>query len=99
MRKFEQPSSQEVDELAQRLAKKTIDEIILLLGLPFTELGAGQREGDCDQCGPFVVEYSRRVEILGVGATVRRLVLSQIKDGGLELMFCGKELPPQDGQA
>jgi hypothetical protein len=99
MQKFELPSLEEVDQLEQRLKGKTIDEIISLLGLPAKELGPGRREGHCDQCGPYVVEFSRRVEILGVGVTVQRLVLAQIRDGGTEFTFCGKEIQSEDSTA
>jgi len=92
MKKFERPSLDEIQQLGRRLHKKSVDEIIRLLGLPARELGFTKQERIYEGGRVETVEFSRSVEIVGVGATIYRLVVRKRTDGKLEFEYHGKEL-------
>ena len=93
MKKFERPSLDEVQELGRRLHRKSVDEIVTQLGLPARELGFYKQERTYEGGRVETVEFPRSVEILGVGATIYRLVVRERADGKLEIEYHGKELP------
>jgi hypothetical protein len=92
MKKFERPSLDEVQQLGRRLHRKSVDEIIALLGRPVRELGSTKQERTYEGGRVETVEFSRSVEIVGVGATIYRLVVRERADGKLEFEYHGKEL-------
>ncbi len=92
MKKSERPSLDEVQQLARRLHRKSVDEIITLLGRPARELGSTKRELTYEGGRVETVAFSRSGELVGVGATIYRLVVHQRTDGKLEFEFHGKEV-------
>jgi len=86
MKKFECPSLDEVQQLGRRLHGKSVVEIIALLGQPGRELGPSSIERRYSDRSE-TVEFPRRVEILGVGVTIHRLLVSERTDGKLEFQF------------
>ena len=92
MKKFERPSLDEVQQLGRRLQRKSVDEIIALLGGHARELGSTKQERRYEGGRVETVEFSRSVEIVGVGATIYRLVVREGSDGKLEFEHHGREL-------
>jgi hypothetical protein len=91
MKKVERPSLDEVQQLSQRLHRKSMDEVIGLLGQPSRDLGptkydARYRDGRTES-----VEISRRLEFVGVGTTIYRVVVCERTDGKREFEYHGRE--------
>ena len=95
MKKFERPSFDEVQQLHRRLHGKSVEEIIALFDQSARELGPSSIERRYPDRRE-TTEFSRRVEILGVGVTIHRLVVSERTDGKLEFQFHGRELQTDD---
>ena len=98
MKRFERPSFDEVQQLGRRLHGKSVDGIVTLFGLPARELGPSSIERRYSDRSE-TVEFPRRIEILGVGVTIHRLVVSERTDGKLEFQFHGRELQTDERAA
>jgi len=84
----------ECRELIKRLAGKTADEVIGILGQPARETGARKEERLADG-KPWVVEIRRTLKYFDVGPTILRLRVTERVDGQCELQMSGREIPDE----
>ena len=76
----------EYRELVKRLAGKTAEEIIGILGQPARETGARKEDRLADGV-PWVVEIRRTLIYFDVGPTIHRLRVNERVDGQCELQM------------
>lgn len=94
MRQFEPLPSGVTQEWMRRLAGKSLDEIIAILGPPSREYGPSEWTGDYnDKTKPSVViRHSKSLEFAVDGVTVKTVLIHVGDDGQLSYEFRGREI-------
>jgi hypothetical protein len=94
MKRYVPIPQQEGVELAQRLAGKSLEQVIAMFGPPVQERDASRFETRVAGPPIEITRYTRVLEFSDVSPSVRSLlVLVREQDGKLEFQFRGSELP------
>jgi len=81
----------EFRELVKRLAGRTAEDIISILGQPARETGPRKEDRLADG-KPWVVEIRRTLIYFDVGPTIHRLRVNERADGTCEFQASGREI-------
>ena len=92
MKRYRPVPREEVLAWAERFAKKSLEEVIAMLGAPVREHGPSQYERHFAGKTIEITRITKTFEFSDVSASVHTLLVDMREDGKLEYRFQGREL-------
>jgi len=93
MKRFEPLPSGETERWIRRLAGKSLEEIVSILGPPSREIGPSEWTGQSPDRPVEVIHHSRSLEFPLANSPIKTLLIHVRDDGRFDYEFRGRELP------